>query len=109
MIKKAKLSGYCFYVSTSIQEDFQICISVPLRNIQTLRINNSIPAGIYLLKVNSRNTRTTCEICSELTIKTPERRDRRRSGGFIVNFEHISHLVLLFLLLTLNRKSYSQA
>ena len=51
------------------------------------------PAGIYLLKVNNRNTRTRCEICSKLTIKT---------GVFIVNFEHISHLVLVFLLLTLN-------
>ena len=28
--------------------------------------------GIYLLKVNNRNTRTRCEICSKLTIKTPE-------------------------------------
>ena len=46
-------------------------------------------AGIYLLKVNNRNTRTRYEICSKLTIKTPER-------------EHISHLVLVFLLLTLN-------
>ena len=27
---------------------------------------------------------------------------RRRSGIFIVNFEHIPHLVLVFLLLTLN-------
>ena len=27
---------------------------------------------------------------------------RRRSGAFIVNFEHFSHLVLVFLLLTLN-------
>ena len=27
----------------------------------------------------------------------------RRSGVFIVNFEHISHLALVFLLLTLNR------
>ena len=32
------------------------------------------PVGIYLLKVNNRNTRTRCEICSKLTIKTPERR-----------------------------------
>ena len=30
------------------------------------------PAGIYLLKVNSINTRTRCEICSKLPIKTPE-------------------------------------
>ena len=30
------------------------------------------PAVIYLLKVDNRNTRTRCEICSKLTIKTPE-------------------------------------
>ena len=28
-------------------------------------------AGIYLLKVNTRNSRTRCEICSKFTIKTP--------------------------------------
>ena len=37
--------------------------------------------------------------CSKLTIETLE---RRRSGIFIVNFEHISYFVLVFLLLTLN-------
>ena len=57
-------------------------------------------AGIYLLKVNNRNNRARCEICSNLTIKAPER--RLRSGVFIVNLEHISHLVLVFVLLTLN-------
>ena len=61
------------------------------------------PAGIYLFKVNNRNTRARCEICSKLTIKIPERRHWRRSGIFIANFEHISHLILEFLLLTLNR------
>ena len=55
-----------------------------------------------MLKVNNRNIRARCEICSELTIKIPERRHWRRSGIFIVNFEQISHLVLVFLLLTLN-------
>ena len=59
-------------------------------------------AGIYLLKVINRNTKTRCEICSKLEIKTPERRQWRRPGVFIVNFEHISYLVLPFLLLTLN-------
>ena len=58
-------------------------------------LQHNVPAGIYLLKVN-------CEICSKLTIKTPERRHWHRSGVVIVHFEHISHLVLLFLLLTLN-------
>ena len=59
-------------------------------------------AGIYLLKVNNRNTGTRCEICLKLTIKMPERHQWCRSGVFIVDFEHISCLVLVFLLLTLN-------
>ena len=46
-----------------------------------------------MFKVNNRNTRARREICSKLTTKIPERRDWRRSGIFIVNFEHISHLV----------------
>ena len=60
-------------------------------------------AGNYMLKVNNRNTRTWCEICSKLTTKTTERHHWLRSGVFIVNLEHISHLVLIFLLLTLCR------
>ena len=48
-----------------------------------------IPVGIYLLKVNNRSARTRCEICSKLTVKTPEQRHWQHSGVFIVNFEHI--------------------
>ena len=55
-----------------------------------------------MFKVNNKNAVTRGEICSELTIKTPERRQWRRFGVFIVNFEHISHLVLEFLLLPLS-------
>ena len=65
-------------------------------------LSGYFPANIYLLKVNNRNTRKRCEICSELTIKSPERRQWRRSDVFIVNFEHISHLFLVFLLSVLN-------
>ena len=43
------------------------------------------------------------DVKSKLTIKTPERRQWRRSGVFIINFEHLVHLVLVFLLLTLSR------
>ena len=39
------------------------------------------PAGIYLLKVNNRNTRARREICSKLTIKTPE---RRQMAAFVI-------------------------
>ena len=42
----------------------------------------SIPANIYLFKVNNRNFRKRCEICSKLTIKTPERRQWPRSVVF---------------------------
>ena len=45
------------------------------------------------------NTRKGCEICSELTTETLEIDPRYSSGVFIVNFNDISHLFLLFLLL----------
>ena len=49
------------------------------------------PASNYMLKVNNRNTRTRYGLCLILTIKTPERRQWRRSGVFIVvNFKHIT-------------------
>ena len=64
---------------------------------------NSFPAGNHMLKFNNKNTRTRCEICSKLTIKKSKRHQWRRSGVFIVNFEHISHLALMFLLLTLSK------
>ena len=34
------------------------------------RKNDVNPAGIYLVKVSNRNTRTRCEICWKLTIKS---------------------------------------
>ena len=43
-----------------------------------------VPAGIYLFKTGKRNTRAMYEICSKVTIKTPERCQLRRSGVFIV-------------------------
>ena len=69
---------------------------------RNLGLSSYNPVGNYMFKVNNRNTRARCEICSKLTIKTPERR-YWCSGVFIVNFEHILHVVLVFLLLTLSR------
>ena len=65
--------------------------------IQSIKL---YPADIYLLKVNYRNNKIRCEICSKLTIKpklTKNNDARRHPGVFIVNLKHISHLVLLFL------------
>ena len=72
----------------------------PLTNLSQWGNTSSNPAGNYMFKVNNRNTRARCKICLKLKIKTPE----RRYGVFIVNFEYISHLVLVFLLLTLSRQ-----
>ena len=34
---------------------------------------SEVQADIYLPKVNSKNTRVKCKICSKITIKTQER------------------------------------
>ena len=60
---------------------------------------------IYLSKINCGNIRSMCDICSKLTVKTPERRQFGRSSVFIVNFEQISHIILVFPLLTLNNQT----
>ena len=40
--------------------------------------------NIYLFKASGRNTKKMCEICSELKIKTPERRHWRSSGDLLL-------------------------
>ena len=83
-------------------------------------------ANIYMFKVNNTNTRNRCKMCSKLTVKIPGQchtyaevrfqwscfatllksnftMDVKSFWYFIVNFEHISHLSLVFLLLTLNK------
>ena len=57
-----------------------------------LLTKNINPADIYLLKVNSRNTRTKVWIMFKVINKATKTAPRRRFGGFFVNFEHISHL-----------------
>ena len=61
------------------------------------------PIGNHLIKVSNRNTRARCEIYSKLAIKTREQHHWCCSSVFIVNYEHISDLALVFLLLTLSR------
>ena len=78
-----------------------------LTNLESMPPTNSneiiaSPANIYLFKFSNRNVRARCGICSKLTIKTPERRQWRRSDVFI-NFEVVSHFFLVFLLLALHK------
>ena len=56
-------------------------------------------AAFTCLELTMETTRARYEISPKSTIKT---RQWRRSGVFIVDFGHISHLVLVFLLLTLD-------
>ena len=56
------------------------------------------PAGNYMFKVNNRNSRTRCELCSKLTIKIPERRHDVVLVSLLITLKHISHLVLVFIL-----------
>ena len=71
-------------------------------------------AGIYLLKVNNRSTRTRCEICSKLPIKTPY--FTPCSSVSMINFEQVitgwdnsttSKIFLIYKLLTLKRQPFS--
>ena len=50
-------------------------------------MNKNNSANTYLFKVNSRNNRKSCEICSKLTIKTPETSFTPFSSVSVVDFE----------------------
>ena len=65
-------------------------------------------AGIFLFKVSSGITKTIREICSELITVTPEWRYWILSGVFFANYEQISHIILLFPLLTINKKMLTE-
>ena len=73
-VEKCILFSHCCYLS----------LILPIRFLRILKQEKKIsvhliefktfPAGNDMFKVNNRNTRTRCEICSKLTIKIPERR-----------------------------------
>ena len=58
----------CFISDKSVSHSIKYNIS----------IISVFPASNYMFKVNNRNTRTRCEICSKLTINTPEQRHWHR-------------------------------
>ena len=76
----------CMFTDSEIAKDFQL-ISTKLTYITNFGIApyfhqllidilkncNYYSTGNYMFKVNNRNTRTRCEICSKATIKTAER------------------------------------
>ena len=56
-----KMLHFTPFSSVSIFEQVNVCWVIM-----------SYPAGIYMFKVNNKNTRSRCEICSKLTVKTPK-------------------------------------
>ena len=63
---------------------------------------SSYRASIYLLKINSRSTRTRCEKCSKLTIKTPEQPQLSWLRCLYCKLYTHFATCLVFVLLTLN-------
>ena len=66
-----------------------------------------IPGGIYLLKINNRDTKTKCGTCSKLAIKAPERRlcqslffNKETSDKLYYKKDSSTGVVLVSLLLT---------
>ena len=76
------------------------------QNLAVTIFQHDAQKGFQLTFTCSKSTLETLEkseICSMLTIITPEWRHWRRSGALIVNFEQISYFFLEFLLLTFNK------
>ena len=73
--KRSSLSSLPAFPKRNL-ENKKKCKKPPTMKIiaQNFDKDNAFPADIYLLKVNNRNNRKRCEICSKLTIQTPERR-----------------------------------
>ena len=68
------------------------------------KISGRFLVSIFLPKVSNRNTKQMCEGCAKVIMNKPGRCQSRCSGVFFVNLELISHIFLVFLLLTLNKK-----
>ena len=67
-----KYSEIIFFVTEFLVFNVNILkANIPreIGNITKILVN---PVGTYMFKVNNTSTKTKCEICSKLTIKTPE-------------------------------------
>ena len=83
--KNSEFVHFSSYIS-AVCRDMMVCFhrvvkfeGVVLKHFQTkFRFSGKknifwySPAGNYMFKVNNRNTRTSCEIYSKVTIRTPE-------------------------------------
>ena len=67
------VSGYESVSRICVQGNFHQSRDQWSKSLKTLRpLFLLFPANIYLFRVNKGNIETMCEICSQLTIKTPQ-------------------------------------
>ena len=91
-----------------IKNVFLQCVSLAHKSARCVLLPHKsvflkVLTSIYLPKVINGDSRTMCKIRSKLMIKTPEWRHWHRSNIFIANLKLISHILLVFLCLTLMR------
>ena len=85
-------------VSSVLNRNFLPCLEPKMERGGTWGKQKCYPSSNYLFKINSRNTRKRCEICPMITKK------KHQNGVIdVINFQHISHVFLVCLLLTLNK------
>ena len=98
--------GHCFWVHWFLRYT-----NIYLQATETICFHknywNKKSKNISMFKVNTRNTREMCKICSKLIIKTPDWSQWHRSGNFIINFEHISLLFLVYLMFSSNGQMFA--
>ena len=102
--KNLHSSGWQFFLTKSVAQ----IMNFPLQLYVVKLINFSVffnnQECTYPLGICSSNFREPMfQICSNLTIKAPERRLWYRFGVFIANFEEISNIVPVLWLMTLNK------
>ena len=103
------LCQYCMYnMSNMLIWIMMLSFKIKIK----IRLLDQFSENKYMLKFNNGSTTKRCGICLKLIIRAPKRCATDvalfslfllRSGIFIVNFEHISYLFPVFLLLTLNK------
>ena len=97
---------YCVLLRFIVYCDFSsavfVCFDIYNYSVQDIVL--LVLTICYLLfKLYAKNMTTQLTFtCSKSTIEIIEKGMKHRSGVFIVNFEHISQFLLVFLLLTLN-------
>ena len=97
-------SRYCqYYVFSRLIKNVYVFLADPKERRLYKFYTKALPSRHLLVKLNNKNTRAMREMGPKLTIKTPEQRQFYRSVVYLVSIEHISQLILIFLLLILIR------